>query len=72
MIVGGIVTLSTAYLKLFVQNQISNQNEHLSSQREKMMNEIRKDFIQKDVMEREIKVLEDRIKLIKERHQRKL
>jgi NhaP-type Na+/H+ or K+/H+ antiporter len=70
-IVGGTVTISTVYLKLFVKNHVSDelvkQNNHIDLKRDEMMSELRRDFIQKDVIEKEVQNLKDRIENLKDR-----
>lgn len=69
-IVSGIVTLSSVYLTLFVRAALAQQNQHLEEQRTKQMDEIRKDFIQKEALEKELEILQVRLKLIKNRVER--
>lgn len=58
MLVGAIVIASTSYLKLFVLNELNNQSTHLQEKMEET-------FIRKEAVDDRLRLLEERLKLIK-------
>lgn len=58
-LVGASVTLCTIYLKQFVSNALHNQSEQI-------LNRVRQDFIQKDLLEQKLQNLETKVAGLKE------
>ena len=54
----GIVTVSNAFLKLFVLNELNKQSEHLQEKMEET-------FIRKETVDNRIKSLEERLDYLK-------